>query len=160
MGSTKGLSPLIAAIVLIVITIAVGIIVSNFIVQFVTRHTGSQTICGTNTLYTIESAVFNQSGSGLLILTVTNRGQEKLFGFGAEILNSTDIQSFDSNSSDLSVSPQLSAENRLGKEESAIIRVNMTNYSIISTAEIIKVLNEACMEASAQTKDITKYISN
>ncbi len=154
----KALSPLIAAIILVVITIVTGVIVSNFITQFVTRHTGSQTICATNALYSIESAVFNRSGDDLLVLIIINKGEERLFGFGVELFNATDIETFKANSSQLSVSPEINETNRLGQEESAIIKLNLSGNDLIETADLVKVRNLACVEASAQTRDITKFI--
>lgn len=158
MGAVKGLSPLIGAIILIVITISAGVIVSNFIVQFVSRQTGSQTICATNALYTIESAVFNGSGDNMLVLTIVNRGEEKLYGFGVEMSNRTAIEIFRNGSANITTSPDLGEFNKLGQEETALVKVSLGGNALIETADVVKVTNIACTEATAQTRDITKHL--
>ncbi|MBI4175953.1 MAG: hypothetical protein HY518_02015 [Candidatus Aenigmarchaeota archaeon] len=152
----KGLSPLIATIVLIGITITVGATISVFISNIITRNQDPQTVCGSNANYMIESAEFNKTGDSRLVVHITNKNKESLYGFSVEIQNGTDVESF--SDTVVTLSPAITASDPLGQEESALVKVDLTGYAdLASTMNYVKVRNKACPSVSAESRSISKY---
>ncbi len=158
----KGISPIIAAVVLIAISVAVGVMISSWVTHWVTSQTGVTTQCVALTNYNIESATYT-SNSNNLTLVVTNMGSIKIYGFSVQIMNSTDIVTYNDTSPDIKVTPNISKEDPLSEQRSAIIVVNLNgtqgDYSGMgTTAEEIKVFNKACPAFSAKIpkNDIVK----
>ena len=160
----KGVSPVIATILLIAVAISVGIMVTTWITHWVVTQTSSESIaCAINTNYVIDSAEFNKSTAlnATLLLKVTNRGSEKLYGFGVILDNGTSILMLNSTSS-LIDQGSISIGNKLNRESSAYVKVNLTNttagYTTMGTTLTeVKLTNDACPAVSTSTKTITKY---
>ncbi len=158
----KGISPIIAAVVLIAISVAVGVMISSWITHWVTTQTGVTTQCVALTNYNIESATYTSSNSNLT-LVVTNLGSIELYGFSVQIMNSTHVVIYNDTSPDIKVTPPLSKDSPLKEQRSAIIVINLNgtqgDYSEMGrTAEEIRVFNKACPAFSAKIpkKDIVK----
>jgi len=158
----KGISPIIAAVVLIAISVAVGVMISSWVTHWVTSQTGVTTQCVALTNYNIESATYTSNNNNLT-LVVTNMGSIKIYGFSVQIMNSTDIVTYNDTSPDIKVTPNISKEDPLSEQRSAIIVVDLNgtqgDYSGMgTTAEEIKVFNKACPAFSAKIpkNDIVK----
>lgn len=80
---TKGISPVVATVIMIAVAVAVGVMVSTWVTHLIEDQTSQSQLCAIDTLYNIESAKFNLSGSNQLWLKVTNKGEEELYGFGS-----------------------------------------------------------------------------
>ena len=160
----KGVSPIIATILLIAVAISVGIMVTTWITHWVVTQTSSESIaCAINTNYVIDSAEFNKSTAmnSTLLLKVTNKGNEKIYGFGAILDNGTAIIMMNSSNS-LIGQGGVSSSNPLKRESTAYVSINLTNTTIGyttmgSTLTEIKLTNDACAAVSASTKTISKY---
>ncbi|MBM3303835.1 MAG: hypothetical protein FJY76_01970 [Candidatus Aenigmarchaeota archaeon] len=163
MGGKKGVSPVIATILLIAVAISVGIMVTTWITHWVVTQTSSQSIaCAINTNYVIDTAEFNKSTAlnSTLLLKVTNRGSEGLYGFGVVLDNGTTIMMLNSTSSLISQGG-ISSGNKLGREQPVYVAVNLTNTTaghtrLGCTLTEVKVTNDACPAVSARTTTITK----
>jgi flagellin-like protein len=159
----KGVSPIIATILLIAVAISVGIMVTTWITHWVVTQTSSESIaCAVNTNYIIDSAEFNKSTAlnSTLLVKITNKGAEKIYGFGAFLDNGTYILPLNSSSS-LIDQGGISSANKLGQESSAYIKINLTNttagYTALGCAlSALKITNDACPSISASTSTITK----
>ncbi len=160
----KGVSPVIATILLIAVAISVGIMVTTWITHWVVSQTSSESIaCAINTNYVIDSAEFNKSTAlnNTLLMKVTNRGTERLYGFGAILDNGTAIMMLNSSSSFIDQGG-ISSANTLKRENSAYVKINLTNTTaghtmMGTTLTEIKITNDACPAVSTSTKTITKY---
>ena len=156
----KGISPVIAAVVLIAITIAVGVLLSGWVTQFVTKETETASACITNTNYKIDSATYT-AGTKQLTIMVTNLNVRDLYGFSVQIQNTTNIVIYNYTESDFTISPNVSKSEPLKDQRSAIILINTTgakgDYSNLAyTATELKVLNSACPTFSIKTSQIEK----
>jgi len=158
----KGISPIIAAVVLIAISVAVGVMISSWVTHWVTTQTGVTTQCVALTNYNIESATYTSNNNNITVI-VTNLGAIKLYGFSVQIMNLTNIVTYNDTSPDIRVTPNLSKESPLEEQRSAIIFVNLNgtqgDYGETGrTAEEIRVFNKACPAFSAKIpkNDIVK----
>lgn len=163
----KGVSPVISVVLLIGLAITIGIMVTTWVTQLVTRETDPSSVCALNTNYIINDATYNFSGDYVLRIRITNKGTEGIYGFGVIINNDTSIFQFNKSHVNFSVSPStITKDRRLGQEQSAYINVvmNFTGTadcpacdSLAKTATRLRVTNEACIAISAETSTITKY---
>ncbi|MBI4020578.1 MAG: hypothetical protein HY367_04555 [Candidatus Aenigmarchaeota archaeon] len=154
----KGLSPLIATIVLIGITITVGATISVFVSNIVTRTSTSTTTCGSNANYILESAEYNKAGDSVLVIRLTNKNKEQLYGFGVELQNGTDIRSFSDGAPEISLSPAVTSSNPLAQEQSALVKVNLSLHTAFAaTMGYAKVTNKACADVSAALNAVSKF---
>jgi len=158
----KGISPIVAAVILIAISVAVGVMISSWITHWVTTQTGVTTQCVARTNYNIESAKYTSNDNNITI-RVKNLGSIHIYGFSIQIMNSTDIVTYNDTSPDIKVTPSLSEDNPLTEQRSAMIFININgtqgDYSELGkTAEEITVFNKACPGFSAKIpeKDIIK----
>ncbi|MEE9322935.1 MAG: archaellin/type IV pilin N-terminal domain-containing protein [Candidatus Aenigmarchaeota archaeon] len=155
----KGISPVIAAVLLIAISVAVGVMISSWITHWVSSRTAqASSACVTNTNYRIDSATFHSSTDSLT-LVLTNLGNVELYGFSVQILNGTDVYVYNTTDPKLSISPNITETNPLREQRSVVIIIDMTggyHSSLGSTADQIKILNKACPIFSAETLTITK----
>jgi len=157
----KGISDIIAVVLMIAVAIAIGVFVTNFATSWVTEQTSSSSIaCAIKTNYIIDDAKYNFSGKGDLLVKITNKGDQKIHGFGFVIDNITLIQTFASDSS--LINNQVSLANALGREQSAIITLNLSNTTLgyptlAKTVEKITVTNVACDAVSASISTVTLY---
>ncbi len=161
----KGISPVIAIVIMIAVAIATGVMLSTWATQWVNRQTSDSSMaCVIRTNYIIESANFNNSGDNYLIIKLTNQGAEGLYGFGVIIDNATDIYQFNSTDSRITLSPNITSTNKLAREGSVYIKLDLdasTYYrNVGATANEIRVTNNACDSVSAKTSDIEKTLSS
>ena len=163
----KGISPVIAVVLLVAVAISQGMLVTSWITHLYFDISGGEGACAIKTNYVIDSAQWNQTSKSImynstLLIKITNKGELKLYGFGAEILNGTKILNFDSNEVDQG---GISSTNRLGRERSAYIWLNLTNSSLdypafgrslLTSDEVaVKVTNLACAAVSAETTSVS-----
>jgi flagellin-like protein len=155
----KGVSPVIATVLLIAVAIAIGILVTTWITHWTSTQISSQPItCAINTNYIIESVEYNKTGGDTLLVKVTNKGAENLYGFSAVLDNGTHI--LDVNSTSWRINQGgISKTSPLRREKSAYVTVNLTiNYTALGdTLTDVRILNEACNAVSARTTFITQY---
>ncbi len=163
MARLKGISPMVSTVLLIAVAVSVGMIVTNWMLGWTEDQTGSDNACVTGTYYIIEKAEWNKSAdlNSTLRLKITNKGEYKIYGFSVEIDNGTSIMLFDTNEVGQG---GISASNRLEREHSAYIIVNLTNTtlgypafgrSLLTSDEAeVRVTNDACDGVSAKTSTI------
>lgn len=152
----KGVSPLIAVIILLAIAITTGIVISNWVNNFIFRSTSDISVhCATSANYIIEFAQYD-SATTTLTVKVTNKNSIGLYGFGAEVQNFTAIESFRSN--EVTTSPgDLAVDNRLRQEQSAFIYIDMADHTpLAETATTVVITNEACPSVSARTTSVAQ----
>ncbi len=160
----KGISPIIAIVIMIAVAITTGVMLSTWVTQWVSHQTSDSSMaCVIRTNYIIESAKFNQSGDNVLVIKVTNQGSEGIYGFGAIIDNTSDIYQFNSTDSLLSLSPNITSSDKLTREGSVYVKLDLdtdtSSRNLGATATEIRVTNEACDSVSAKTNSITKTLS-
>ena len=155
----KGISPVIASVLLIGITVAVGVMLSSWITHWIgTKTQDISSACATSTNYKIDSANFGSSASNMT-LTLTNLGTVELYGFSVQVMNATEIIVYNSSDSKFKISPNVTQSSPLKQQRSAIIVISMSgNYesNLGRTADLIKILNSACPAYSAETRDVIK----
>jgi len=158
----KGISPVVASVILIAVSVSIGVIVSTWITHLIQEETSGSKLCAVNTLYNIERAKFNISGKNSLWLKITNEGEEKLYGFGVIMDNGTIILSMNSSNSRINQG-NISSTNKLLRKASVYIKVNLTNttsdnfnyesfgtsLTTSSSVEIV-VTNDACDAISTE----------
>lgn len=115
-----------------------------------------QISCVLQTNYLIDSAEYDSSSQELTV-KVTNKGSQKLYGFGLILDNRTLIKEYNSSSPKISTSPPINSSNKLGREKVVYIKLNMTNSTIDgSTLSEVRATNKACDAVSATTTSITQ----
>jgi len=152
----KGISPVVASVILIAVAVSITVIVSTWVTHLIQDQTGSTKTCAINTLYNVENAKFNVSGEYQLWLKITNENEYGIYGFGVVMDNGTKIISLNSSSYRIDQG-NISATNTLKRKQSFYLLVNMTNttsesndyqnfgFSLTtsSSTEIV-VTNDAC----------------
>ncbi len=161
MSSRKGISDVIAVVLMVAVAISIGVFVTTFATKWVQDQTSSPSItCAIKTNYIVDDAKFNYSGGGQLLVKVTNKGDEGIYGFGFILYNVTKILSF--NSSSTLIRDQVASASPIGREQSAIVTLNLSTVNsshsgMGRTLTKITVTNDACDAVSASTSSITKY---
>ena len=156
----KGISPVIAAVVLIAISVAVGVLLSGWVTQFVSKETEIANSCVTNTNYKIDSATYSTATQRMTVM-ITNLNTMELYGFSVQMQNTTHIVLYNYTEPDFSISPNVSKTDPLKDQRSAIIIVDMNGTkgdygNLAYTATELKVLNSACPTFSIKTSQIEK----
>jgi flagellin-like protein len=166
MAKTKGISPVVAVVLLVAVAISLGMLVTSWITNLYYDIRSGESACAIKTNYIIDSVQWNQTSkspayNSTLLIKITNKGELKLYGFGLEMLNGTKILNFDSSEVDQG---GISSTNKLERERSTYLLVNLTNSSLrypafgrsLLTSEdvSIKVTNEACEAVSAETTSV------
>lgn len=155
----QGMSPIIAAVLLIAITVTVGVIIQSWVTHWVSsRTTDASSACVASTNYRIDSAEYSTSTNNLT-LTITNLGAVELYGFSVQMLNGTNVLFYNSTDPKVYISPVITEDNPLREQRSMIMIINMANGSepaMATTADQIKVLNKACPDFSAESLTIKK----
>jgi len=155
----KGISPVIASVLLIGITVAVGVMLSSWITHFIgTRTQDISSACATSTNYKIDSASFKSSTNNMTII-LTNLGTIELYGFGVQIMNATEVMVYNISDAKFKISPNITQSAPLKQQRSAIIVISMSGdyeTNLGKTTDLIKVLNNACPAYSAETGNIIK----
>ncbi|MBN2101870.1 MAG: hypothetical protein JW716_03295 [Candidatus Aenigmarchaeota archaeon] len=160
----KGISPIIAIVIMIAVAITTGVMLSTWVTQWVSHQTSDSSMaCIIRTNYIIESAIFNQTGDNYLIMKVTNQGAEGIYGFGVIIDNTSEILQFNSTDSLISLSPNITSTTKLGREASVYVKLDLDGSASYrnmgATANEIRVTNNACDSVSAKTSIIEKTIA-
>lgn len=122
----RGISPVIASVILIAVSVSIGVIVSTWITHLIQEQTTGSRLCAINTLYNIENARWNISANNSIWLKITNEGEEELYGFGVVMDNGTIILVMNSTNIRIDQS-NISSSNKLGRKESVYIKINLTN---------------------------------
>lgn len=142
----KGISPLIAAVILIAIAVSVGMSLTTGMMQFVREGTGqTEFSCATSAYYTIEFVSFNKSGNGKLLVKVTNRGNFDLYGFGMILYSERGIKLLEAEEIEQA---GISKESPLKRGRSVILSAEPGEFGNI--IKEISVINEACETVSAK----------
>ena len=151
----RGITPLIAGIILIGIVVATGAMLSGWITQMVSRTSGGVSVCSLETSYTIDRADYS-IGTGILSIRITNTGETKLYGFGAKLINSTETLEFTPSSPEISSSPVISIDSKLEKGRSFYLNIDLSGYPGMGISiQRITVVNEECPDTSAATESVT-----
>jgi archaellum component FlaF (FlaF/FlaG flagellin family) len=155
----KGMSPVIAAVLLIGISIAVGVLISSWVTHWVSSRTQqASSACVTSTNYRIDSATFDSPTNNTTIV-LTNLGSVGLYGFDVQVLNGTDVHVYNSTDPRVRISPNITETDPLKEQRSAVVIINMNgayHSGLGSTVDQIKILNKACPAFSAETLTIIK----
>jgi len=160
----KGVSPVIAVVLLIGVAVSMGILVTTWVTHWVSFQITEVTMsCSVDTNYIIDSASFNETGDLEIRVKITNKGNREIHSFGAVLDNSTRIMRL--NSSDPKIFQYaINASNPLRREESeyVVIYLNDTDEDesypeFGSTLSEVKILNDVCDSVSAKTAEITQY---
>jgi len=155
----KGISPIIASVLLIGITVVVGVMLSSWITHWVgTRTQEASSACATSTNYKIDSATFSSATSNMTII-LTNYGSVDLYGLSVQVMNLTEVTVYNSTDARFRISPNITQSNPLKQQRSAVIIIDMAgsyHSNLGRTADRIKVLNSACPAFPAETSTITK----
>jgi len=161
----KGVSSVVSTVLMIAVAISIGILVTTWITHWVQQQTGSKDIsCAINTNYVVDSAEWNKSGqyNGTLLIKLTNKGKQKLYGFGVVIDNGTKILEFGQSSVGQG---GISSSSTLERERSVYLTVNLTNStlrypafgrSLMTSSDVtVKVTNAACDAVPAETNSVS-----
>ncbi len=160
MRSRRGMSPIVASILLVAITITIGVLVSGWISGWVGEQTREvELACSVDTNYLVDYAIYNDTGyNNSLLIKVTNKGKTDIYGFGAILDNGTTI--FQLNSSHTGINQGgISKTNPLHREQSAYLTIsliNVTNHTAYGkTLKEVRITNDACDVVSQKTTAIT-----
>ena len=155
----KGISPVIASVLLIGITVAVGVMLSSWITHWIgTRTQDISGACATSTNYRIDSVRFQTSANNMTIM-LTNLGTVELYGFSVQVMNATDVLVYNSSDTKFKISPNITQGSPLKQQRSAIIVVSMTgdyDSGLGRTTDQVKILNSACPAYSAEINSVVK----
>jgi len=156
----KGISPIIATVLLIVVAISVGVLATTWIRNWVMEQTSQElSSCVLDTEYQVDSTEYNAT-SKLLKLKVTNKNSRNLWGFGVMIDNGSTVLDVAYNSSNITLSPSITSTSKLDRERATYLTLNLTDYTgystIGSTASTVKITNQGCTSVTAKTTTITQ----
>lgn len=155
----KGISPVIASVLLIGITVAIGVMMSSWITHWISNETQDiSSACATSTNYNIDSASYSIADEAMTI-QITNIGSVDVYEFSVQLMNGTDVMVYNSTDTKFKISPNITESNPLKQQRSAIIKLTMdTDYEsgLGETSDFMKVLNGVCPAFSAETRTITK----
>jgi flagellin-like protein len=155
----KGISPIIASVLLIGITVAIGVMLSSWITHFIsTRTQDISSTCATSTNYKIDSAIF-QTSTNNMTLIITNLGTVDLYGFSVQVMNATEVLVYNISDAKFKISPNITQSAPLKQQRSAIAVISMSGdyeSGVGRTSDLIRVLNNACPAFSAEVRSIIK----
>lgn len=160
----RGLSPIVAVVLMIGLTVSISILVTVWITNWVTfQTTNPELACALTTNYVIDSAVYTNQTNELLI-RITNKAKREIYGFGVVLTNGTHAQQFNYTQV---WQPETNASKPLERERTAYIKLNSSsisdtgeefNSTFAMTVNEIIVTNEVCRAVSAKTTNIQKLI--
>jgi flagellin-like protein len=147
----KGISPIIATVLLIAVAVAIGVLVSTWITRWTLEQTqtAETATCATTTIYDVSDAAYNTT-TQMLTLIVTNKGSSAVYNFTIEAVdNTTAIK--------LNVTPSYSptgttASTPLLQGRSFSLTANMSTTNKLTS---VKVTNTACGAFYKATTTIT-----
>ncbi len=160
----RGISPIVAVVLMVAVAISIGVLVTIWITSWVTTQTTNPSLtCVVYTNYIIDSATYYNNSNELRV-KITNKGQEGLWGFGLSADNGTDVRQF--NWSYVWGQTGLNSTNKLKSQQSVYLWVNASSLTIDGktlTADFgrslreVRITTEACPAASAaSTTTITQ----
>lgn len=132
MGS-KGVSPVVAVVILIGIAVITSGILSSWITSFVSESSNQDT-CSMKTMYTLSDVTYNAT-SGEIKLRVKNTGAARLYNFSVEADNGTVV--FLAQAS----SPAPSYMVDVGRAQYVLANMSPENISNVLT---VTVLTQSC----------------
>lgn len=141
----KGISPIVAVVVLLALAVTIGVIVSIWITSWVSTQRESEEFgCAARTRYIIEGAKYTRSET-FLRFRITNKGEEGIYGFGVILYNKTMVETFAYNAPNVTLSANISGTNKLAREESVYMSINISGGRNMGlTLTQVKVKNSAC----------------
>jgi len=145
----KGISPIIAVVVLIGVAVMLGGLVSSWMSSFVTTSSKYDT-CSITTMYVISEATVNET-SGRLLVKLKNIGKSSVYNFTFEADNGTVLD----------VMPATSPVDTYNLEpgRTQYIETNISNYNIskenITNIDTITVLTQSCPEYGPEPIKVT-----
>jgi flagellin-like protein len=148
----KGISPIVAAIILIGVTIVIGIMISTWVSQWLfTNIENVPSTCPTSTLYELSSVKYNKT-TQILTLKLTNKATQTLYNFTIE---ATDSSSSIYRNTSVATNPSVTSTSPLTQEQSVFLTANMTTTNSLSS---VKVINGACIGFSRTTETISNVV--
>ena len=150
----KGVSPVVAGVILISVAVVVGVMVSTWVTNWVSTQTSTSPTCALNTQYVIDSATFTSSINETRI-KITNKGSEGIYRFEMTVDNGTNIIRL----STVTESFNTSTANRLTQGQSMYLRDTLMgtfNTSLYSQATMISVTNTGCPSFVTKTETVTQ----
>jgi flagellin-like protein len=145
----KGLSPIVAVVILIGVAVMLGGLVSSWLSSFVDQSS-KYDACAITTLYTITDATVNAT-SGELKLKVKNVGKSAVYNFSIEVSNGTLID----------VLPATSPPDtyRLESGRTQYIETNISDYNIsrmnITNIGTVTLMTRSCPEYAPEPVTVT-----
>ncbi len=143
----KGLSEMVGAALLIAVVMFAGTLVATWGPTWVSRER-TTLLCVGRTNYAVEDSKFD-TNSGMLIIKITNFGTDPVYGFGLTLYNGSISKQLNSTSVDQG---GISENNRLHRQESTYIRVNIGDIVFGRTIERIIVTNDACEGVTTESQ--------
>ena len=129
----KGLSPLIAVVILVGLAVTVSGLVSSWLGTFVTESTTSST-CVLNTIYTMSGTTYDTT-TGQIKTKIKNAGTLSIYNFTFEADNGTDIATFPASAPSATV--------RITPGQSQYVKANASLYNI-TNINTITLLVKSC----------------
>ena len=150
----KGISELVAAILVIAIAIVVGTIIAMWNIGFI-REERASISCGSDTSYIIESARLGIVKPYTLTLKVTNHGKLPVWGFGVILRNATSSIQLSSDSP-LIDQAGITKDEPLGPGQSVYINIDLSSYKdLANSLQEVILTNDACWIINARTQTIS-----
>jgi flagellin-like protein len=131
----KGISPIVAVVVLVGLAVMTGGLVSSWITSFVQDSTRDADTCAITTMFTISDASVNET-SGELKVKVKNTGKDDIYNFTLEVDNGTLLKAFKATSP--------SETYRVSSGETQYIIGNISPHNITSI-DTLNVLARSCL---------------
>jgi flagellin-like protein len=156
----KGISPIVAAVLLIAVAISVGVLATTWVRNWVMEQTQQELLsCVLDTEYHVSDVEYNTT-SKLMKAKITNKNSRKLYSFGVVIDNGTTQLEVAYNSSNITLSPNITSANKLDRERSVYLTLNLTDYTSYSTigssATKVIITNQVCTAVTASSTTITQ----
>ncbi len=148
----KGVSPVVAVVIMVAVAIMLTVFVSSWVMENISKQTGTSPDCSVHTQYIIDSAKFKSSNNQTRVVAI-NKGEESIYGFSLQIENGTDMQTI----TGITESPATNSSSRLGKGRSVFITytsIGNYNRTLGLTMTELKVMNTGCPEVFEETETI------
>lgn len=140
----KGISPIIAIVVLIALVVTLAGLISSWLSGMIDDAAHSDT-CAINTMYTMSEATYS-AGTGMVKVKVKNTGKLALYNFTIEADNMTFITIMPASSPDPSY--------HLNSGQTQYIMANASFYNI-TNIDTVKVLVRSCPVYSLPAVSVT-----
>jgi len=146
----KGISPVVAVVILMALVVTLGIMVSIWTTGwFSTQRSAQEFGCASRSRYIIENAKYYLSETTLKF-RITNKGDEGLYEFAVSLYNGTMTENMITTAGNITLSEAITSTNKLGREESVYMAVNLSGgRNMGPTLTQVRVKNGACESISA-----------